>query len=44
MFQIMGWLFFTGIVQFVVYFILCKRREFMAKKANSPDDGGNLQK
>ena len=32
----------AGIVQLVIYYILCRRREFIEKKTNSPEVGGNL--
>lgn len=33
----------AGIVQLVIYYILCRRRELIEKKTNSPELCGNLQ-
>ena len=33
----------AGIVQLVIYYILCRRRELIEKNTNSPEVGGNLQ-
>ncbi len=32
----------AGIVQLVIYYILCRRRELIEKKTNCPESGGNL--
>ncbi|MFA6102734.1 MAG: hypothetical protein WCV67_15140 [Victivallaceae bacterium] len=43
MFQIMSCFLFAGILQFVIYYILSKRRDYRVKKTNFQKIDGNLQ-
>jgi len=43
MYQIMSCFLVAGIMQIILYYILCKKNEFREKKTNCPESGGNLQ-
>ena len=43
MYQIMNCFLVAGIMQIILYYILCKKNEFREKKSNCQESGGNLQ-